>query len=376
MKASQVETMLAVFAILCAGTVLCRTSAVRRRRVLIDMDKISTHGRSNEGTNGDLERTIEKALIENDEVWRMLFQDMSVPSNAPLVPSTPSPKTVGPTGIPTSFPSEYPTRNFDMPSETPTGSPSSSTHVDSPTEPPTGQPSPSPKIVVPTVQVPSSPGLLPCNVCGAEGWRVTFPDAMVLLPNEDPVSCSSLQEAGDLGLLEEEFCPFVAPFVVSCGCSFGGTPTTQSNPTPAPSSRSRVATLISSVALEGGDEFLDTDSYQSLALRWLERNSLVDSYSDGQIIQRYALACIYFSTFGVRTIYTDAEFGYGQTVPGWFDDSGWITEDEECDWFGIVCNHGANVRGVNLVRKNKNNTPHHAVDQMLTIVALYRLLIA
>jgi hypothetical protein len=81
-----------------------------------------------------------------------------------------------------------------------------------------------------------------------------------------------------------------------------------------------------------GDEFNDPNSYQSKSLAWLEGNANVGSYSDAQIIQRYALASIYYSTFAVSTPATDAFLGPGVTPDGWNNTSGWLSDDEECSW--------------------------------------------
>lgn len=57
--------------------------------------------------------------------------------------------------------------------------------------------------------------------------------------------------------------------------------------------------LIESVALEGGAEFEDSTSYQSMALAFVVTGPA--DFSDAQLIQRYALACIFFATSAART---------------------------------------------------------------------------
>lgn len=120
---------------------------------------------------------------------------------------------------------------------------------------------------------------------------------------------------------------------------------TVSPPSPSPS---RVLDVILPVAKEGGAEFDDPNSYQSQALSWLEGNANVDSYSDEQIIQRYGLASIYYSTFAVSTPATDTFLGAGVTPNGWTKSDGWVTDAEECTWFGIGC-EGGNVVSITLV---------------------------
>lgn len=128
-------------------------------------------------------------------------------------------------------------------------------------------------------------------------------------------------------------------------------PPTTSPPvsTPAPTTRS-VLDIILPVAKFGGEEFEDPDSYQSKALSWLEGNANVGSYSDEQIIQRYALASIYYSTFAVATPATDAFLGAGVTPAGWNTTDGWLSDDDECTWFGVGCD-GSNVNSISLVSR-------------------------
>ena len=97
---------------------------------------------------------------------------------------------------------------------------------------------------------------------------------------------------------------------------------------------SNVRDIVSTVALQGGAEWADTANYAAKAITWLESDPLANggTLSDVQIQQRYALGCIYFATFAVQTIYTVVE------PRGWIDSTGWITEADECTWFGLSCN--------------------------------------
>jgi hypothetical protein len=100
--------------------------------------------------------------------------------------------------------------------------------------------------------------------------------------------------------------------------------------------------LIRSVAIFGGAEFDALDSYQSKALRWLKRDAFTMSWSDGRLIQRYALACVYFSTNSVRHIWTDYEFGDGVIYP-WYNETKWLSSASECEWFRVECSFGSSV---------------------------------
>lgn len=127
-----------------------------------------------------------------------------------------------------------------------------------------------------------------------------------------------------------------------------GTPTLppSASPTLAPSPASYVARLIRSVALNGGDEFSNPDTYQSEALSWLEGSS-IEGLNDERIIQRYSLACIYYATNQVRTIFTDERFGEGE-VPPWQSSANWITDANECEWARITCDDTNSVTSVDL----------------------------
>jgi hypothetical protein len=52
---------------------------------------------------------------------------------------------------------------------------------------------------------------------------------------------------------------------------------------------------------------------------------------------RFALACVYFSTFAIRHSYTDWEWGVGH-IYQWYHYTNWLShEKSECEWFGVTC---------------------------------------
>ena len=116
-------------------------------------------------------------------------------------------------------------------------------------------------------------------------------------------------------------------------------------PTEAP--RSRVSDVVLGVALFEGSEFDDPDSYQSQSLSWLE-NSNTEGLSDERIIQRYALACIFYATNEVETIFTIDQFGEGNTPP-WETSTRWVTNRNECEWARISCDEENYVTILDLV---------------------------
>ena len=58
-----------------------------------------------------------------------------------------------------------------------------------------------------------------------------------------------------------------------------------------------------------------------------------------------ALACIYYATYAVRTIYTVVE------PRGWIDSTGWLSGDSECEWFGLSCDENSLIAEIVLVSK-------------------------
>lgn len=107
-------------------------------------------------------------------------------------------------------------------------------------------------------------------------------------------------------------------------------------------SQSEIEQLLRKSSIYDGNEFNDPQSYQSKALQWLEAFALVgkstEITNEQRIIQLYALACIYFATNKQLNAYIDKTLDAGNTeVRGWVDESGWLTNENECSWKGIAC---------------------------------------
>ena len=95
---------------------------------------------------------------------------------------------------------------------------------------------------------------------------------------------------------------------------------------------------IQPVALQGGNEFADPNSYQARALARTEEQQGINSQSTAKIIQYYALYSIFLATNGVSNIITDSEGILD--VPGWIVSSGWDSNTlDPCSgtWFGVDC---------------------------------------
>mmetsp|Transcript_25466 Transcript_25466/g.60241 ORF Transcript_25466/g.60241 Transcript_25466/m.60241 type:complete len:567 (-) Transcript_25466:251-1951(-) len=134
----------------------------------------------------------------------------------------------------------------------------------------------------------------------------------------------------------------------------GGAPTVS----PAPTTQSDANTasgIIDSVARFGGDEFDNPQSYQSFAKRWVAGHQypLQDGTTltaEQQIVQLYAVACIYYNTFGVRSDWTDFHFGPDvEEIPGWFNSLGWMDDPSNvCNWYGLTCNENGQILKIEL----------------------------
>lgn len=96
--------------------------------------------------------------------------------------------------------------------------------------------------------------------------------------------------------------------------------------------------MIFPVALFGGTEFVDPESYQSKAFDWLD-SSFQSNFTDDELVQRYALASIYFATNGVSTSFTNSSLGNGVIFP-WNNNENWLTAASECTWYGVSCQNG------------------------------------
>lgn len=75
--------------------------------------------------------------------------------------------------------------------------------------------------------------------------------------------------------------------------------------------------LLVSKSFDGGDALLDSSSAQHNALMWLLTNEDVDKYDEQQLVQRYVMATLYFSTDGTK----------------WLNNNDWLTNEDECKWF-------------------------------------------
>lgn len=81
--------------------------------------------------------------------------------------------------------------------------------------------------------------------------------------------------------------------------------------------------------LQNGNEFNDSDSYQSKALARTEQQNGIEQMADSKIVQYYALFCIYTATYAVPNVITDRDerFESLSEFPGWIGNRGWTSND-------------------------------------------------
>jgi len=88
------------------------------------------------------------------------------------------------------------------------------------------------------------------------------------------------------------------------------------------------------------DDMFDEDSHQGKAFAWLFDNK-DQAYHRSQLLQRFALACLYFSTYRIETLYSP-------NPPAWINATNWLTSENECTWNGVQCNDRDKVEGFSL----------------------------
>jgi hypothetical protein len=89
-------------------------------------------------------------------------------------------------------------------------------------------------------------------------------------------------------------------------------------PTQSPTSQvfGSLKELVTKVSFDEGAALENSESPQYRSLTWLEDNALLDEYPEWKKIQRYALGVFYYGTNG----------------DGWSENSGWLSDEDECSW--------------------------------------------
>lgn len=109
-----------------------------------------------------------------------------------------------------------------------------------------------------------------------------------------------------------------------------------------PTREQQLQELIRTVVSD--QELADKQSPQYKAFKWiLTQDPRQVSGDDPDLLQRYALATLYYSTNGIDT-----------SVNSWVNNKGWLTSEHECGWFGVECD-----------ATNSNNLPQQFGDYSL-----------
>jgi hypothetical protein len=120
-------------------------------------------------------------------------------------------------------------------------------------------------------------------------------------------------------------------------------PTTPVPTTPVPTTQEEafLNELLSPVSSDDGEALRNTSTPPNKALEWLADDTNLESYSDETIIQRYALATLYYSTKG----------------DSWDDNTLWLDSVEECSgWFELSCTTSGTLTVLGLRWNNLEGT--------------------
>ncbi len=247
-----------------------------------------------------------------------------IPTDAPVVPTSAPVVSIFPSGAP--FVSTVPTA---------TDAPVGSTEAPTPSTVESVAPSVAP--VAPSV-APVAPSVAPVAPTPAPVAPTPAPVAPTPAP-VNPTVAPVAPTPAPVAPTPAPVAPTPAP-VAPTPAPVAPTAVPTNNPTAQPTDAGPPVVLqaIQPVALQGGNEFNDPNSYQSLALARTEEQVDINTQSPAKIIQYYALYSIFAATNGVSNIITESEGILD--VPGWIVSAGWTsTTLDPCSgsWFGVDC---------------------------------------
>ena len=121
--------------------------------------------------------------------------------------------------------------------------------------------------------------------------------------------------------------------------------------------------LIVENSPDGGASLKDPSSPQSAALNWLQ-NPMNEQYSDARLLQRYALATLYYAT--------------NPNNNSWKSTSSWLSDIDECNWFSTsespldVCATTPNGGGVYQELDLRNNGLSGTIPEEISLLTALR----
>ena len=98
-------------------------------------------------------------------------------------------------------------------------------------------------------------------------------------------------------------------------------------------SPNQIEAFLRQESFAGGVEFEDPSTYQYHALQWNKNNPVS---SEIRLLQRYALVCLYYSTYEANNRWLQVNKA-GDDLFTWDSSRGWLTYNDECDWYGVGC---------------------------------------
>jgi len=101
--------------------------------------------------------------------------------------------------------------------------------------------------------------------------------------------------------------------------------------------------ISSTLSKEGIDTsgLSNGNTAQGKAMNWIYSQNDLATMDRSQILQRYALATFYYSTYQVQTLYTPSP-------PKWTSSILWLSAVNECEWEGVQCTDRLKVNGISL----------------------------
>jgi hypothetical protein len=115
-------------------------------------------------------------------------------------------------------------------------------------------------------------------------------------------------------------------------------------PSAAPSSQGFVDVKNAVSSITSMDVFMDKSSPQYKAAKYMadEDPNGIRPINDSRFLQRYALVTFFFSTNGESW----KRCNPGNICPGSF--STWLSDTDECDWMGTLCNSDNFLTQINI----------------------------